>query len=458
VKKVLMISYFFPPVGGIGTAGSQRTLKFAKYIQSHDWTPVILTVRESHYESYFELDASLLGKVPSGINIVRTPVIRWLTKLLELKNRGRASIPTSGHIENATNGNHSNGAAPASRNRYQKLKNAFTDLFEIPDGEIGWLIPGVISGLRAIRREGVDVIYTSGKPWTAHLIGVVLRGLTGKPLVTDFRDPWLTNPFRDQSMKFRNRVEGYLEQKVVSEADLVITNTVLLRDEFIARFPREAESKFVALLNGYDPDDFPRSAAGAEVGDGKFVLVHSGFLYGKRDPRNFLEALTLLLRTQRIPREKIEVHFVGSVELPYNLPEFLRANGLEGVVHLVPHVPFQRSLEYLSRATALLLLQPGTETQIPSKLFEYIAMGRPILTISPLHGATSKLVMEESLGIATDAENVNEIALALERLYHDWKGGSRFIGGSTAREKFNVRKAAENLSRNFDRLLDRGES
>src|ERR1041385_4731164 len=81
-----MISYFFPPVGGIGTAGSQRTLKFAKYIQSHDWTPVILTVRESHYESYFELDASLLGKVPSGINIVRTPVIRWLTKLLDRKS------------------------------------------------------------------------------------------------------------------------------------------------------------------------------------------------------------------------------------------------------------------------------------------------------------------------------------------------------------------------------------
>jgi glycosyltransferase involved in cell wall biosynthesis len=453
-KKVLMIAYFFPPVGGLGAAGSQRTLKFAKYLRRHRWEPVILTVREDCYESYFALDTSLLLRVPPGLKIIRTYVIRWLTKLLEIKSRFRANPAEKNHpTKTSSNGSRVQGGR---RNWYQVLKDGLTGLFDIPDDQIGWFLPGFVGGVRAVRREAVDVIFSTGKPWTAHLIGMALKRWTGKPLVVDFRDPWLTNPFRDGSNTFRNRVEAYLEKRVVEIADLVVANTATLKDEFLSRFPQQPPDKFVVLLNGFDPDDFGGATNKRADLAGQFIVTHTGFLYGRRDPRQFLEALALLLETQRIDRDRIKISLVGSVDLPYDLPEYLRARRLDGVVNLVEQVTYQDSLEYLRNSDALLLLQPGTKTQIPSKLFEYIALGKPILAVSPSDGATSQLVAGESIGVAAEAEDISAIASAIEKLYQAWESGSKtHTANGYAREKFDVKNVTAALSRKFNELATR---
>jgi len=444
-------------VGGLAAAGSQRTLKFAKYLLREGWNPVLLTVREDAYESYLELDSTLLNRVPPQVKIVRTSVIRWLTRLLELKNRLRAG---------PAGRENSRGTAPASnhevqtvetKTKYQKIKDGITDLFEIPDDEIGWLLPAVFAGLKAVRREGIGVIYSTGKPWTAHLVGLVLKKMIGRPLVTDFRDPWMTNPFREEGTALKNRLEAFLEKKVIESSDVVITNTIALREEFIRRFPLQPPEKFIALLNGYDPDDFPIVSAKAKSPADLFVLAHTGFLYGRRDPRNFLEALALFLKRSRVDREKISVVFVGSVELPYDLSRYLNSCGLEHVVTLVPHLPYQESLQHLINASALLLLQPGTETQVPSKLFEYVALGKPILAISPRQGATSTLVAEEGIGQPVDPDDIESIAAALERMYLDWeRGPDTYSGNGHVRDKFNVQHATAILSRTLDRVVSAG--
>jgi glycosyltransferase involved in cell wall biosynthesis len=448
-KKVLMIAYFFPPVGGIAAAGSQRTLKFAKYLPQYSWEPIILTVRESSYDAYLALDPTLLERVPANTKIIRSAVVRWLTKLLELKNRRRPTAAGQTQVSAPTQLNHgSNG-----KSRLQTLKDAVTGLFEIPDGEIGWLVPGVAAGRRAVKREAIDVIYATGKPWTAHLIGAVLKRLTGKPLVVDFRDPWMTNPFREEMSGLRDGIEGYMERKVVETADVVVTNTQALKDEFMERYPSEPAGKFVALLNGFDPED-GQLAASLRVDPDKFTITHTGFLYGKRDPRLFLEAIALLIETQRVDRGKIRVCLVGSVELPYDLVGYLHGRGLDDVVRLVTQVPYQQSLQYLANSDALLLLQPGTKTQVPSKLFEYIALGKPILTISPRDGATSRLVQENSLGTVADAENVDEIAAAVEQLYRSWRHGPEaYCAKGHARDKFDVKNVTAVLSKKLDDLV-----
>ena len=448
-----MVAYFFPPVGGLAVAGSQRTLKFAKYLD-HPWHPVVLTVRESCYESYLSLDPTLLQRVPANVKIIRTGVIRSLTKFLNMKNallrsslNENRAIPTIGRSEPSVDRSGKSGW-------YQKLKDGVTSLFDIPDGEIGWFLPAVMAGIRAVKQERVDAIYATGKPWTAHLIGTALRICTRRPLIVDFRDPWLTNPFRDSSSPFRNRLEAYLERKVVEKADLVVTNTVALRDEFFHRFPQCSRDKFIALPNGFDPDDFAGVVSNRIRCKEKFVITHTGFLYGKRDPRSFLEALELLLADGRVDPNKIEVVFVGSVELPYNLPEYLNTHRLNQIVTLVPHVLYQKSLEYLSAGDLLLLLQPGTETQVPSKLFEYIALGKPILAISPREGATSKLVTDECLGMTAEAESVEAIASAMERLYQDWTHGAMSLrSNGRAREKFNVKTVAAILAQKLNQLV-----
>jgi glycosyltransferase involved in cell wall biosynthesis len=456
-KGVLLVAYFFPPVGGLGAAGSQRTLKFAKYLLDEGWKPVVLTVREACYETYFQLDSTLLTRIPSAVTVIRTSVIRWLSRMLEFTGRLRGVNVDSTSPSVGAPASPNGSQSLKSRGRFQSLKDGITDLFAIPDGEIGWLLPAVVAGRRAIRNQAVDVIYASGKPWTAHLVGLVLKKMTGKPLVTDFRDPWMTNPFREQGSAFRNRTEAFLEKQVIDGSDIVITNTVALKEEFLRRFPRQSPDKFVALLNGYDPDDFPCIPA-KEVNRGSsFVLAHTGFLYGRRDPRNFLEALALLLKGGKVDPEKIKVVFVGSVELPYDLSGVLTSCGLERVVALIPHLPFQESLQYLMKASALLLLQPGTETQVPSKLFEYIALGKPILAISPLQGATSALVADEGIGCPVDPDDIENIASAMERFYLDWERGTMaFSGNGHAREKFNVKHTTAMLSQAMDRLISVG--
>ena len=452
-----MVAYFFPPVGGLAAAGSQRTLKFAKYLLREGWNPVLLTVREDAYETYLELDSTLLNRVPPQVEIIRTSVIRWLTRLLELKNRLRAGRAGRENSRSTAPASNLDVQAVESKTKYQKIKDSITDLFEIPDGEIGWLLPAVFAGLRAVRRERIGVIYSTGKPWTAHLVGLVLKKMIGRPLVTDFRDPWMTNPFREEGSALKNRLEAFLEKKVIEGSDVVITNTIALREEFIKRFSLQSPEKFVALLNGYDPDDFPIASAKGKSPADSFVLAHTGFLYGRRDPRNFLEALALFLKSARVGREKIRVVFVGSVELPYDLSRYLNTCGLEQVVTLIPHLPYQESLQYLINASALLLLQPGTETQVPSKLFEYIALGKPILAVSPLQGATSSLVREEGIGYSVDPDDIDKIASAVERLFHDWEQGvMAFPANGHARDKFSIKHTTAILSQTLARLVSDG--
>ena len=234
---------------------------------------------------------------------------------------------------------------------------------------------------------------------------------------------------------------------------MVVTNTQALKDEFIERFPREPVSKFVALLNGFDPED-GQVASDGRADPEKFTITHTGFLYGKRDPRLFLEAIASLIETQRVDKRKIRICFVGSVELPYDLVGYLRERRLDEVVRLVAHVPYQQSLQYLANSDALLLLQPGTMTQVPSKLFDYIAVGKPILALSPCGGATARLVHENSLGSLAEAENVGEIASAVEELYHNWrKDPEAYRTNGHAREKFDVKNVTKALSQKFDELV-----
>jgi glycosyltransferase involved in cell wall biosynthesis len=447
-----MIAYYFPPVGGIAAAGSQRTLKFAKYLPRYGWEPVILTVKETSYENYLTLDPTLLSRVPSDTKIIRTSVIRWLTRILELKNRRRRVV----------SGQHPSGPVEATqrlqeKSRLQSFKDSLTGLCEIPDDEIGWLLPAIVAGHRAIKRHAIDVIYATGKPWTAHLIGLALKLLTGKPLVVDFRDPWMTNPFRGQMSRLRDRIEGYMEKKVVEIADVVVTNTSDLRAEFLTRFPRESGEKFVAVLNGFDPEDC-QPARVPRVDPEKFTVTHTGFLYGKRDPRLFIEAIAFLIETQKVDRKRFRVRLVGSVELSYDLPELIRSRGIEDVVQMVDQVPYDQSLQYLINSDALLLLQPGTTTQIPSKLFEYIALGKPVIAISPPSGATSRIVLDNLLGTAADADNIVDTSSAVEEVYRKWLSGNQSCWNNGGRERFDVQNVTAVLAERFNTIALRQDA
>jgi glycosyltransferase involved in cell wall biosynthesis len=459
VKKVLMIAYYFPPVGGIGVAGSQRVLKFAKYLPCHQWQPLILTVKEPYYESYLLMDPTLLDKVPPGIRIIRTSVLRWLTRILEYKNTVKLKFLHNSKNELSKMSAQVDRAISQEKGWYQSLKDTFTDLFEIPDEESGWFLPAFFRGIRLIRDEKIDLIYSTGRPWTAHLIGTALKVFTRRPLVSDFRDPWLTNPFRLEYSPLKNRLEAFFEKTVIEKSDLVIANTDNLKYEFIRRFSRQPSSKFISILNGFDPDDYSFDIRTQKSHDGIFTITHTGFLYGKRDPKIFLDAVKLLLDEKKIDHHLLKILLVGSVALPYDINEYIYSNGLDKIIELYDHVVHKKSLQYLQQSDVLLLLQPGTKTQIPSKLFEYIGMGKPILAISPRDGATCDLVTKENLGEVAEPDDVRQIANAIYKLYLQWANGLRM--DHLDREiyrKFNVKSLTTALAAELSKLASKSRA
>lgn len=454
MKNVLMLAYHFPPVGGLGAAGSQRVLKFARHLPDRNWRPTVLTVHESDYDAYLTLDLALSRQVPESIKVVRTGVVRILRPILNLKKG------LSAPFRRPDSHDFSQGAAPPdpgardTSSRYQRFKDAITDLFEIPDEIAGWFLPAVIRGFRTVRSERIDVIFATGRPWTTLVIGAALKLITRRPLVADFRDPWMTNPFRLQYSGLKNKLEGWLESFVVRSADVIIANTDYLREEFVERFGDSVRARCVTIINGFDAAEFANVVPGRPKGyENACVMTHSGFLYGKRDPRFLLEAIKLLRDSGGIADGEFLCNLVGQTELPYDLAEYLKTNALTDLVRLTGHVSYEESLAQLAGSDVALLLQPGTATQIPSKLFEYIGLGRRILTIAPPHSAVADMVRDNGLGPIAAPENVEDIARILGDTISDWRRGSdRLAIAPDMQARFDVRHCTERLANELDRL------
>lgn len=415
-NSMLLVAYHFPPVGGLGAAGSQRMHKFAKHLPKFGWQPVVLTVKEAAYEDYLKIDPTLLKEVSPELPIVRTGVLRFLTPLLELKNRLLRREKDVGAAE-ASAPPAAAGGDPVKPSRLQRFKDSITDLFEIPDEVSGWILPALYAGVRAIRRHDIAVVMATGRPWTTLVIGAALARLTGRILVVDFRDPWMTNPFRIPHSALKNRVERGLEGWVIRAADLIVANTDMLREEFVERFGADTAARCVTVLNGFDAAEFAavvpeQREAGREDA---FVMLHSGFLYGKRDPKSLIDAIGLLFERGAVTPASFSCQLIGSIELPYDLREYVRERGLQDLIHLKGEVSYADSIAAVAACDTALLLQPGTTTQIPSKVFEYIGLGKRMLTIAPAASSVSALVEGNDLGCVAEPDDAAGIADAIER-------------------------------------------
>jgi glycosyltransferase involved in cell wall biosynthesis len=160
----------------------------------------------------------------------------------------------------------------------------------VPDREVSWLLPAIAAAWRTARRQRPDVIYSSGPPFTAHLVGAVLARLAGRPWVADFRDPWARAPWREDRFAFEKRAWTILERAIVTRADAVLFVTETNRRDFADCYGETVAARFHVVPNGCDLADFDGLTA-APPPAGRFVLLHAGSLYGARNPAPLLRAL-----------------------------------------------------------------------------------------------------------------------------------------------------------------------
>lgn len=424
--KVLFISFFFPPLGG---AGCQRPMKFIKYLPQFGWQATVLT---SNSVDYHNIDHSLMDEIRSvPFDLVRTGIFE-LKMVYEWMYKFRL-----------------NGLAHSMRNWEFK--------FDLPDRRIGWLPKAYVAGFKMIQREKPDVIFSTSAPFTSHLIGLLLKQKTGLPWVADFRDEWTDTPYFEYGA-FSKSVNLFLENKVLKNADCVVSVNHEITRLLSAKRPAREKSKFVTIPNGFDEEDIQRAIAGRTDSNGKFIFTHVGSFYASRKPDAFLKSLAELLEQGKLDRDQVEVRFIGS---PADAKLVADLNLQDCVNNSIGFVPHENALRYLAESSAVLLIvrDKGAKQVTTGKLFEYLALGKPILGIGSKGTDGGDIIEKTNTGVNLTADDREGISSAILNLYSDWKnGGSRFRPNAAEINKYSRKNIARCLSLKLDALINEPNS
>jgi len=403
MKKVLVIAYYFPP---IRTSGSMRPLGFCRYLEEYGWKPRVLTSDLSSVNPPLDVDMGLIEQLPAAIQVDRVAHKTPQRSLLHCREKFRA-LRCKLHLSQESRPIDEQTRTirlPASAGRYQKLRETVLEwLFSFPDAQCFWLRPAVQRFSSIPPSEYPDVILATGGPWTSFLVGKALGQRFGVPFVADFRDPWINNPNRRQFSAALFERHKRLEKAICKAAATVIANT----DELTAQFRRdyaELKDKFITITNGFDDapcaplESTRRYHLVSSASAPPVELSHFGTIYGNRNPLPFLLALDSLFKEKLVNGDQLRIRLVGDWLVEDHQSNVL-AQQLEknGLLRRYPSVPHSVCLEQMSLAQALLLLQPAYPLQIPAKIFEYIAAGRPIIVIGG-EGATASLVERHRAG------------------------------------------------------------
>jgi glycosyltransferase involved in cell wall biosynthesis len=411
IKKILIVTYAFPPAGYVGVF---RTLKYCRYLPASGWSPLVLTIDP---KDVAHKDSRLLEQIPPDLPIYRTFDVdpaKWIER------RGQR------RLERAKQAN-PNGAASApppanSQNSRRGLLRKFKDfvgmlLTDCPDSHVFWVPFALARGFRIMREHRPDVIYSTTPPHSTHYVALILGWLFRTPYVIDFRDPWETERPRASSgpiARLLASLERASKRLVVRRAAKVVCCTRGDRDDLKKEVPGLPDERFAVITNGYDPIDFA-AVEPAPRTSGKLVLVHSGTIYGGI-AGEFFDALRILLRQRPGVVNELEVQLVGQIGVQYadDVRE-LEAAGLVRAFGLQPHATALRMVQ--SGDIMLILLGGGIfpPSHIPAKVFEYLYSRKPILAIAD-PGELTEIVERSGLGAVVSPRPPEALADALLRL------------------------------------------
>ena len=421
MKRVLIISYVFPPTGG---AGVQRVLKFVKYLRYFDWEPIVATPREPYAPLK---DPSHEKDLPQGLKVHHLPIINL---------GGKAADAVVGQAKTDLGG-------------VKKLLKEMALSLLFPDHQVVWLATALPGLLRAARKDRAQVIMVTAPPFSSFILGAMAAKILNLPLVLDFRDEWsgfFTKGFKGHGGgAFWRQMVRKLEHSLVGQAGLVIGNTPGMTSRLAATHGGPSK-KYVWIPNGYDADDFT-SPADEDLPPapepGRLNLLYTGTVFESHPLDDLFRGLALMKDQDR---QKISLQVVGRVvpgqKTDPGLPDFK--------VDYLPYEPHDQVLKRMAAADALVMTMadlPGLERMIPAKLFEYLAVKRPVLAISPL-GAATAIVEAAGAGqvsLPKDAQGLADILT-------NWLVGPP-TGLANPPLFFERRRLTGELARHLDQLI-----
>ncbi|HRY32930.1 MAG TPA: glycosyltransferase family 4 protein [Bacteroidales bacterium] len=430
MKKVLIITYYWPPSGG---AGVQRWLKFVKYLPSFGWEPIVYTVSNPEYP---ELDPGLGKDIPPGITVLKTRIKEPYRAYKRFIGRNRDEKIAAGFLSEKKKPGLAESVAVWIRG----------NLF-IPDARRFWIRPSVRYLTRYVKSNPPDVIISTGPPHSCHLIALGLKKASGLPWLADFRDPWTGIDFyRDLRLtRYADAKHKRLEKKVLQYADEVI----MISPSQAVMFRNIYDRNYHVITNGYDPDDFPAPAA--SPAEETFSLTHVGSLVPSRNPKGLWTALASLAGEVPGFREHLVIRLAGQVD--HSVISSIREAGLSDRLIKTDYLPHEQAVALQQSASVLLLLindTPNAKSILTGKFFEYLAAGRPVLCIGPPDGDAAAVLQHSHAGHTADYHDIDAMKMIVFNFYRLWLGGTLQTGsGETG---IYSRK---NLTRQLAALLSR---
>lgn len=424
-KKLLIITYYFPPAGGPGV---QRWLKFVKYLPEFGIQPIVYVPENPTYPI---VDEGLVNEISDKVVVLKNKI--WEPYQL-------ASVFSKNKTKKI-----SSGIFP------HKKKQTFLDktflwvrgnLF-IPDARVFWVKPSVAYLEKYIKENNIDTIVTSGPPHSLHLIGLELKEKLNVKWFADFRDPWTTIGYHKAL-----RLSGYaakkhknLEHKVLNSADTIIVTSKTTKAEFEAI----TNKPISVITNGYDIENVEKQTL-----DAKFTLAHIGSFLSDRNPRFLWECLVELL--QEVPEFKshLEIKLIGAVsqEVLDAISEF----DLKNYLNLLGYVSHNEAIAHQKKSQVLLLIEinsEDTKSIIPGKLFEYMVSNRPIIAIGPQGSDFSDIIKETNTGVFFDYSEKAKLKSVILDFYNQFLEGKLQANGVGLQQY-----SRKNLTRQLAQLIN----
>lgn len=434
MKRVLIITYYWPPSGG---SGVQRWLKMAKYLPENGWQPVIYTTENAEYPI---VDHSLEKDVLPETEVIRRPIFEpysFYKKFLGIKKEETIKVGF------------------ASDTKKSKWKEGLSlwirgNLF-IPDARCFWIRPSVKFLTDYLKEHPVDAIISTGPPHSMHLIAMKLRKETGIPWIADFRDPWTEIDYYDELhlTRWADRKHHRLEREVLTKADKVVT----IGWECGRGLGRLGNRNVRVIPNGYDweTDTIQQAVPLSQ----EFTLTHLGVITPSRNAPQLWEALKELKSENPDFSKDLKIKLIGQVD--QSIVQNLETDGLMDNTEIVPHIPHDEVQQAQQSSQVLLLLinnTPNAKGILTGKLFEYLSSGRPILCIGPKDGDAARILKETHAGQTVSFEDKEKMKEVIKDLYQRYLENDLPDNTSTEVEHYSRRALTEGFANLLNKIND----
>ncbi|HQH24386.1 MAG TPA: glycosyltransferase family 4 protein [Bacteroidales bacterium] len=424
MNRVLIITYYWPPSGG---AGVQRWLKFAGYLPSYGWEPVILTV-DPQYASYPQRDESLLKKVPPAAEVITTKSSGGIFRAYRMLT-GSPEVPYGGFANEDDPG------------FLQRLSRFIRGNFVLPDARKGWNKHALEKAVEIIKTGNIRAVITTSPPHSTQLTGLKLKESLNIKWIADLRDPWSEIYYsrRMYQTSLARRINLSVERKVLNAADRVIATCNATADLFRSKLADgQLPEKVITVTNGYDPGDFKHMNAVPE----SFAITYLGTFAADYDAETFSDAADYFTAHSS---GVINLRFIGKTD---SRTERLFSGRKNLNLQVMPYAEHDKALEYLAGSAALLLVVPSgsKETEmIPGKLFEYLASKRRIIALGPEDSDVADILRKTGGGRIFSRGDSAELGKYLISLYDDFKNGN-FEAASAGLEEYSRPALAEKIA------------